>query len=224
MVRPEARYDRHADWYERSLDGPAAAHTRRVRGLLASLLGSGPGRCLDIGCGTGYHADILSGSGWAPIGVDLSRAQLEFARQRLSVVTADVEHLPFSSSCVDAVTATHLHTDVDDWAAVCREVARVLVPGGRFVYVGAHPCFCGAFAHRRPDGEVHLYEGYTDPALRFEGPGLSPDGIRARAGQMQRTLEALITPVAESGLRLVALREDADAPTPDLVGFRADRL
>jgi len=35
------------------------------------------------------------------------------------------------------------HTDVDDFAAVVREVARVLSPGGRFVYVGTHPCFVG---------------------------------------------------------------------------------
>lgn len=33
----------------------------------------------------------------------------------------------------------------------------------------------------------------------------------------------LITPVLESGMRLNTLREDADAPTPDLIGLLAAR-
>jgi SAM-dependent methyltransferase len=198
-------------------------HTRRVSDLLGELLESGRGRCLDVGCGTGHHADAISSQGWAPFGVDLSGAQLDYARRRLPVVVGNAARLPIGDTSLDAVVATHIHTDVDDWGAVCREVARVLAPGGRFVYVGAHPCFCGAFAQRRPDGEVHLHPGYLDSGLRFDGPGLSPHGIRARAGYVQRTLGELITPVLESGMRLTTLREDADAPTPDLIGLLAVR-
>ena len=50
-----------------------------------------------------------------------------------------------------------------------------------------------------------------------------PDGIRARAGYQQRTLEALIAPLLASGMNLVSFREDADAPTPDLIGLLAVR-
>jgi len=207
------RYDRHADWYEGSLRGSAAGHTERVQAVLAELLGAGAGRCLDVGCGTGFHAGLLAGLGWVPVGVDLSGAQLRHARNRL----------PVAAGALDAVAATHIHTDVEDWAAVCREVARVLAPGGRFVYVGAHPCFSGAFADRLPDGRVHVYPGYLHTGLRFDGPGLRSDGIRARAGYVQRTLEALLTPLLASGLRLTVVREDADAPTPDLLGLRAER-
>jgi ubiquinone/menaquinone biosynthesis C-methylase UbiE len=34
------------------------------------------------------------------------------------------------------------------YPTVLREVARVLRPGGVFVHVGVHPCFCGGFADR----------------------------------------------------------------------------
>jgi hypothetical protein len=33
------------------------------------------------------------------------------------------------------------HTDVEDFAAIVREVARCLRSGGRFIYLGVHPCF-----------------------------------------------------------------------------------
>jgi SAM-dependent methyltransferase len=223
-VRHErVRYDGLAEYYEGSLTGRAGTHTRRVRALLAALLGEGNGRCLDVGCGTGFHADLLAGLGWTPIGVDLSAQQLGYARVRLPVALADAARLPITRGSLFAVIATHIHTDVDDWEAVCREAARVLASGGRFVYVGAHPCFCGAFADRRPDGRVLLHEGYLDADLRFDGPGLSPDGVRARAGSRQRTLEDLLTAVLAAGLRLTAIREDADAPTPDLIGFQAEQ-
>ncbi len=223
VMDTRARYDEYAECHERFLAGSAAGHTQRVRALVSDLLCAGSGRCLDVGCGTGYHADLVSSAGWVPVGVDLSAGQLHYARGRLPVAVADAVRLPFKRSTFSAVLATHIHTDVDDWAGVCREVARVLAPGGRFVYVGAHPCFCGAFAERKPSGDVHLHGGYFETGLRFYAPGLSPHGIRARAGYLQRTLEAVLTPVIESGLRLTALREDADAPTPDLLGFRAER-
>jgi SAM-dependent methyltransferase len=223
MERVRARYDDHADWYEASLTGLADVHTRRVSRLLGEVLGHGSGVCLDLGCGTGHHSELLARRGWRPVGIDLSAAQLSYARARLPVALADAARLPFADGSVEAVSATHVHTDVDDWSAVCDEVARVLVPGGVLAYVGAHPCFGGAFAQRRPDGEVHLFPGYLETGLRFDGPALSPDSIRRRAGFHQRTLEALLTPLLESGLRLTAFREDADAPTPDLFGFRAQR-
>lgn len=224
MERVRARYDEYADWYEQSLTGAAASHTRRVSALLGEVLGTGSGRCLDVGCGTGHHAALLADLGWLPCGIDLSGAQLCYARRRLPVALADAARLPFADASLAAVSATHIHTDVDDWSAVCGEVARVLVPGGRFAYIGAHPCFGGGFAERRADGEVHVFRGYLETGLRFDGPALSPDGIRARAGVVQRTLEGLLTPLLDSGLRLTLFREDADAPTPDLFGFRAESL
>jgi hypothetical protein len=42
------------------------------------------------------------------------------------------------------------HTDVEDFATVARDVARCLCPGGRFIYVGLHPCFIGPFVNRPP--------------------------------------------------------------------------
>jgi hypothetical protein len=51
------------------------------------------------------------------------------------------------------------HTDVEDFAVVAHQVARCLRPGGRFIYIGLHPCFIGPFVDRTTES--------GDLALRF---------------------------------------------------------
>ncbi len=140
-----ARYDGLADWYEDLLSGPLREMTDVSIELLLRLLGPGPGRCLDLACGTGVVAPRLVAAGWAVTGIDVSEDQLRVARDRLGedgdLVQGDAASLPFDDESFDAVAARFVHTDVDDFAAVTREVARVLRLGGRFVHVGMHPCF-----------------------------------------------------------------------------------
>jgi hypothetical protein len=47
----QARYDGHADWYDESI----AAYSATATPLLLRLVGTDPGNCLDVGCGTGAH-------------------------------------------------------------------------------------------------------------------------------------------------------------------------
>jgi hypothetical protein len=64
---------------------------------------------------------------------------------------ADAGRLPFASGSIAVVVASLVHTDVDDWAGMAREVARILRKSparGRFVYVGTHP----ASSDRSPAG------------------------------------------------------------------------
>ena len=135
-----ARYDGLADWYESVLLGEPV-----VPDTASRLLGSGPGRLLDVGCGTGFHTVRFVEAAWSVIGVDPSDDQLRLARRRgLEVVRALGEELPFGDGEFDAAVSLWTHTDVGDFAAVCRETARVLKAGAPFVYVGTHPCFdCG---------------------------------------------------------------------------------
>lgn len=81
---------------------------------------------------------------------------------------------------VEAAAATLIHTDVTDWAEVVGEAARVLSRGGRFAYVGVHPCFVGPFA-KRWEGEMHLHRGYQERGLTYTGPGMG-EGIDRASG------------------------------------------
>lgn len=215
----DAAYDRHADWYAEYLRGPAADHTRRTSDALGDLLGSGPGRCLDIGCGTGVHAATVRSLGWEPVGVDVSRGQLRHARGRLPVAAGDVARLPVRSGAVDAAVATLIHTDVPDWDAAVREAARALRPGGRFAYVGVHPCFVGPFAQR--DGRtVLLHPGYDDRRLTHTGPGMG-GGVRPRVGVRHRTLADVLNAPAAAGLVMARVAEFGSGAVPDLLGVLA---
>jgi len=108
---------------------------------------------LDVGCGTGVvlveAARRLDGG--LAIGLDrwreadrtdarpetvLENARLEAVEDRVVVATGDVRSLPFADETFDAVSCSLVlgrldHTD--DRVRTVRELARVLVPGGRLV-------------------------------------------------------------------------------------------
>src|SRR5690349_11129649 len=128
MTAPPA-YDAYADWYE-DYTKVASSYMERIRAHLADLLGPGSGRCLDLCCGGGGQAGTIRGLGWTPVGVDLSQGQLRWAQGRLPVAAADAARLPVRDGSVPAVACVLAHTDLPDYAAVLREAARVLAPGG----------------------------------------------------------------------------------------------
>jgi len=117
-------------------DDPSS--TAEPAGFLAGSIAL-PRRALDIGCGTGSDAVYLAGRGIETIGVDLSPAALELARERarrsgVSVewIQADVLQLPLPDGCVDLALdrgCLH-HLRPEDRSRYAIEVARVLRPGG----------------------------------------------------------------------------------------------
>src|SRR5215469_3665941 len=117
-----ARYDGHADWY----DERTSPFTAAASALLLDLLGPGPGRCLDVGCGGGVHLQALAAHGWTVVGADLSADQLGVARRRapgIGLVRADAAWLPLGDGAVDAVVLAFVHTDLDDLSGALAEAA-----------------------------------------------------------------------------------------------------
>lgn len=219
MTAP-ARYDGYADWYDAHIGLFAEAGGRE----LLELLGPGTGRCLDLGCGTGINLRRLADVGWTVVGVDLSADQLRLARARapagVDLLQADATRLPFADSSFDAIACSLLHTDVEDFAAVCREAARVLKPDGRFAFVGIHPCFVGPFARNPPGQPPELQPGYRDTTWTTEGFG---DGIRRRAGARQVPLAELLNAFLGTGLRLLRIVEPGEEDFPVRIGILAAR-
>jgi SAM-dependent methyltransferase len=125
----------------------------RVREADVKLLGDVAGkRVLEVGAGAGQCGRWLIGQGASAIGIDVSAAQLAHGRAidvRSGITTvavqADAQRLPFADESFDlACSAYGAVPFVSDSAAVMREVARVLRPGGRWVFAVTHPirwCF-----------------------------------------------------------------------------------
>jgi SAM-dependent methyltransferase len=219
MTTP-ARYDGIAEWYEREF--LASGLVDAPRGLLLRMLGDGPGRLLDVGCGTGFFTAAVVANGWTATGVDVSDDMLRFASDRgLDVVRADGAALPFEDDVFDAVISMWTHTDTDDFGAMVREIARVLKPRGPFVYIGAHPCFVGP--HSQFDSAVgvpKLHTGYWRAGRYDDGPGISPDGLRAKAGATHMPLGAFLQCFLSAGFRLEQFEEPERSEYPYMIGLR----
>jgi SAM-dependent methyltransferase len=224
MVRPP-RYDGLAEWYDDVVRGLDV--TTIATATLARLLDVGPGRCLDLGCGTGIAVPALAKLGWSVVGVDLSSDQLRVARERVGalgaqLVQADATALPFPHQSFDGVVSLLTHTDFDDPERAFTEAARVLRPGGRLVYVGPHPCFVTPFVERRPTGGHLLHPGYRQRGWKHHGPGFG-QGIRPRVGVNHLPLADLIDAVLGSGLTLKRLEEPGDDDYPFLIALALER-
>nr|WP_239174320.1 class I SAM-dependent methyltransferase [Actinoplanes cyaneus] len=120
----------------------------RLREADAGLLGDVRGKkILELGAGAAAGARWLRVQGAKPVAMDLSAGMLEHAaeaaaRSRVSVplVQADALALPFRAGSFDIVcTAFGAIPFVADSAAAMREVARVLRPGGSWVFSVTHP-------------------------------------------------------------------------------------
>jgi SAM-dependent methyltransferase len=217
MTAPAA-YDAFADWYE-GYTVDASPYMDRVRGLLGDLLGAGEGGCLDLCCGGGAHAAAIRSLGRTPLGVDLSIGQLRYAAGRLPVAAGDAARLPVRTSSVPAVACVLAHTDVPDWAATVREVARVLRPGGRFAQVGVHPCFVGHQADRSVPDRIVIDTRYGERVRSFDA--WTPHGVRARVGAWHVPLADLLNAVTAAGLRIERVAESGPNGIADVFGLAA---
>ncbi|MCX4540070.1 class I SAM-dependent methyltransferase [Streptomyces sp. NBC_01565] len=165
-----AEFDEIAPVYDASRGGTARA--AGFADQLAPLLD--PARpVLDIGVGTGVVAAELVARGHRVCGLDLSPGMLALARGRLGqrVAVADAGRLPVRDASVSqAVSTWLLHTGVDR-AAVFREVARVLRPGGRYLVIPARGI--------RPTDDIGRI--VNDLEDRLDPGGTRQDGPRALA-------------------------------------------
>lgn len=144
-----AFWDAHAPGYQRDHGAEMAGGflwcPDGVREDDARLLGDVRGRrVLDIGCGAAQTTRWLRENGADAVGFDLSHEQLRLGGLP-GVVCADAEALPFGDATFDAACSAYGALPfVADSARVMREVARVLRPGGLFVFSVTHPfrwCF-----------------------------------------------------------------------------------
>jgi len=96
---------------------------------------------VDVGCGGGLLAEEIARLGAAVIGVDPSVGSITTARAHAAQAGLDIdyrigpgEHLPVDDACADVVYCVDVLEHVADLDAVVAETARVLKPGGLFLF------------------------------------------------------------------------------------------
>ena len=121
--------------YDRYANVLSFGQDPRWRRFLVSRLPVGPDdTVLDVACGTGAVAlELVRQKGCSVVGVDQSPEMLAEARRRVGervrLVEASAEQLPFEDASFDGLTAAYLLRYLNDLPAGLRELARVLRPG-----------------------------------------------------------------------------------------------
>ncbi|KMS76484.1 methyltransferase type 11 [Streptomyces viridochromogenes] len=105
-------------------------------------------RTIELGCGTAYVSAWLARAGAQPVGIDLSEQQLATARAMqeefgldFPLVLGNAEKVPYEDDSFDLAISEYgasLWCDPYRWIP---EAARLLVPGGRLVFMRYSPLF-----------------------------------------------------------------------------------
>ena len=132
-------YDRWAPVYDLVF---GSVFDRARRAAIAACEDVG-GRVLEVGIGTGISLPYYS-SRCRIVGVDISEAMLDVARQRVAeqrmtnverLAIMDAQNLEFDDASFDVVTAQYVVNTVPDPEAALNEFMRVLRPGGELIVV-----------------------------------------------------------------------------------------
>jgi ubiquinone/menaquinone biosynthesis C-methylase UbiE len=167
-------------------------------------------RILEVGCGSAMCSRWLVGQGARVVASDISAGMLRHARDggartgvAVPLVQADAQQLPFRDASFDiAFTAFGAVPFVADSAAVMREAARILRPGGRWVFATTHPIRWAFPDDPGPDG-LRATMPYWDrtPYVEFAADR-TPTYV-----EHHRTLGDRVREIAAAGFRLVDLAE-----------------
>jgi ubiquinone/menaquinone biosynthesis C-methylase UbiE len=131
-----------ARWYPVVVGWSENAGQRQTR---ADLFSGASGTTLEIGAGSGYNLPHYSADVTQLVVTEPSRHMLGLLHDRLTadpppvgswqLVEAGAEQLPFADDSFDTVTGAFVHCTIPDAAAALREIARVLRPGGRYLFL-----------------------------------------------------------------------------------------
>jgi SAM-dependent methyltransferase len=129
-------------WYPVLCGISERAGQREVR---AELVGEATGRTLEIGAGSGLNLPHYTSAVSELVVSEPSPHMLAHLRARLdqapppvgswSLMQGGGEHLAFGDASFDTVVATYVHCTIPDPSRALAEIARVLRPGGRYLFL-----------------------------------------------------------------------------------------
>jgi SAM-dependent methyltransferase len=180
--------------------------------LLGPLEGLAGRRVLEIGCGAAQCGRWLARYGVKVVATDVSGGQLRHAQAAINaapdwpapqLVQADAGALPMADASVDlAFSAFGAIPFVTDSAAVMREIARVVRPGGRWVFSTNHPMRWCMLDDPGPDGLV-IERSYFDRGSYIER---AEDGTAVYV-ESHRTIGDRIRELVAAGFRVLDVIE-----------------
>jgi SAM-dependent methyltransferase len=203
-------WERHAGWWQESFtEGADPEYEEQILPLAAQHL-AGAQRLLDVGTGEGQVARLAAREGVAEVvGIDPTVAQLRAARERAGgprYVRGAADRLPFADGSFDALVVCLVFEHIVDLGPPMAEIARVLEPGGRFLFFLNHPLL------QAPESGW-VIDTVLDEQYWRVGAYLKVDVTMEQLDQgvvlpfVHRPLSQYINAMAESGLVLERMEE-----------------
>lgn len=185
----------------------------------AALLGPVKDKTVaELGCGAAQCTRWLTEQGARAVGIDLSLSQLQQSaafdeKFRTPTVAAHAGRLPLANGSLDlAFSAYGVVQFVSDLHTLFLEIARVLIPGGRWVFSVTHP-IRWAFPDDPGPAGLTATRSYFDRRAYAE----HDDSGEVNYVEHHRTLGDYVSTLTDCGFLLTNLTEptwpDADRPT-----------
>lgn len=206
-------------------------HRLLVSPAVESLLQLTPGeRVLDVACGNGAMARRMADLGAVVTACDFSAALIALAQKRSTASGASITYhvadatdedalVALGEAKFDAITCTMALMDMPEIAPLYRAVVCLLKPGGRFVFVTAHPAFNSNNPVFIAEMEDHDGELLTRHGLKiFDYMAMPPVKAVGAEGEpnahyyYHRPLHELLGAAFDAGLVLDGLEEVAFPP------------
>jgi ubiquinone/menaquinone biosynthesis C-methylase UbiE len=200
-------YDDIAEWYDEWVGTHSMredAYFPAVEALMGDVTGR---RICDLACGQGRVARYLADLGASVVGIDLSAKLLAIARRHEDAEPRGIEYghadartlNGLADASFDGVVCHMSLMDIPDLEPTLHSAARVLRPGGWFVFSILHPCY-----HTPQSGEIESPEGTVRTVARYFVEGYWRSDTRAgppgKVGAYHRTLSTYINAVTDAGL------------------------
>ena len=203
-------------WQEHFTDGVDPEYEEQILPLAVEAVGPAR-RVLEVGTGEGQVARALSSAGAAlVVGLDPTVAQITEAVRRAGGPTylrGGADALPFGDGAFDTVVACLVFEHIDAVDDAIAEVARVLEPGGRFVFFLNHPLL-------QTPGSGWIDDQVLDPPEQYWriGPYLVEDATVEEVEKdvfipfIHRPLSRYVNALAANGLVVTRMEEPAPPP------------
>lgn len=207
-----ADYEEIAGWYDEAIrSGPLALFSDFAIRVVLDLVGEVRGRRVcDLACGQGILTRRLAELGAEVVGIDVSDGMLDLARcydqeepRGIMYMRGDAQELgEVEAAAFDGVVCNLALMDIPDLEATLLTVARILRPGGWFVFSITHPCFpTPSLGWTYRVDEVlarEIPDYFTEGFWRRD----NPEGVRGRVGSHHRTLSTYVGAVVQAGLAI----------------------
>jgi SAM-dependent methyltransferase len=210
-------WEANAGWWQDGFTAGADPEYEEQILPLARQHLAGARTVLDVGCGEGQVARLaVAEHASVAVGVDPTAAQIAEAVRRGGgpvYTRSGADALPFGDASFDAVVACLVFEHIRDVDAAISEVARVLEPGGRFLFFLNHPLL-------QTPNSGWIDDQVLDPPEQYWriGPYLVEDETVEEVEKdvfipfIHRPLSRYVNALAASGLIVRHMEEPAPPP------------